>query len=227
MPPANQLLYLPPTGFRSCFRGILAGGSDPHVRHDPWDLTPRLDAKTDLYGGSGQCSVFRMFQGASISLPRSFTSSLTAFRGPGQFLRCLLAGWTALSTTSPGEGTLQVFPDVNLATAYVMLRPFFKPRAGRERRLGFDDWEVDLESTAFPGSVKGKGGSTLLLGALKSTQLTRIDSSCRSRIVRADASASPLEREYGLRSEGRTGLAGLLALRRSVCISCAVSFRIR
>ncbi|BGP57446.1 hypothetical protein JCM8202_002004 [Rhodotorula sphaerocarpa] len=115
-------------GFRSCFRGILAGGSDPHVRHDPWDLTPRLDAKTDLYGGSGQCSVFRMFQ-----------------------------GWTALSTTSPGQGTLQVFPDVNLATAYVILRPFFKPRAGRERRLGFDDWEVDLESTAFPGSVKGKG----------------------------------------------------------------------
>jgi hypothetical protein len=26
-------------------------------------------------------------------------------------------GWTALSDTSPGEGTLQVFPDVNLATA--------------------------------------------------------------------------------------------------------------
>ncbi|KAG0659617.1 hypothetical protein C6P46_005108 [Rhodotorula mucilaginosa] len=115
-------------GFRSCFRGILAGGPDPHVRHDPWDLTPRLNANTDLYSGSGQCSVFRMFQ-----------------------------GWTALSHTSPGEGTLQVFPDVNLATAYVMLRPFFRPRRGREGRLGFDDWEIDLESTNFPGSVKGKG----------------------------------------------------------------------
>ncbi|POY75461.1 hypothetical protein BMF94_1363 [Rhodotorula taiwanensis] len=117
-------------GFRSCFRAILAGGSDPHVRHDPWDLTTRLSAKTDLYGGSGQCSVFRMFQ-----------------------------GWTALSRTAPGEGTLQVFPDVNLATAYVMLRPFFKPRTGREGRLGFDDWELDLDSTVFPGSVKGKGES--------------------------------------------------------------------
>lgn len=52
-------------GFRSCFRGILAGGPDPHVRHDPWDLTPRLNANTDLYSGSGQCSVFRMFQGES------------------------------------------------------------------------------------------------------------------------------------------------------------------
>ncbi|GAA5993221.1 hypothetical protein JCM10908_004515 [Rhodotorula pacifica] len=115
-------------GFRSCFKGIFAGGPDPQVRHDPWDLSPRLNANTDLYGGSGQCSVFRMFQ-----------------------------GWTALSRTSPGEGTLQVFPDVNLASAYVMLRPFFKPRQGREDRLGFDDWEVDLESTIFPGSVKGKG----------------------------------------------------------------------
>lgn len=50
-----------------------------------------------------------------------------------------------------------MFPDVNLATAYVMLRPFFKPRRGREGRLGFDDWEIDIESTMFPGSVKGKG----------------------------------------------------------------------
>lgn len=40
-----------------------------------------------------------------------------------------------------------------------MLRPFFKPRTGREGRLGFDDWELDLDSTVFPGSVKGKGES--------------------------------------------------------------------
>ncbi|GAA5821091.1 hypothetical protein JCM11251_001957 [Rhodosporidiobolus azoricus] len=115
--------------FRSCWRGILAGGPDPVGQQDSWDLTPRLDAVTDLYGnGNGQCSVFRMFQ-----------------------------GWTALSETSPKEGTLQVFPDLDLATAYIILRPFFAPRRGREGKLGFDDWQVDLESTVFPGSVKGKG----------------------------------------------------------------------
>ncbi|GAA6037624.1 hypothetical protein JCM8097_006148 [Rhodosporidiobolus ruineniae] len=114
--------------FRSCWREILKGGPLPHTRHDPWDLTPRLNAITDLYNGSGQCSVFRLWQ-----------------------------GWTALSNTGPGEGTLCVFPDINLATSYIILRPFFRPRAGREGKLGFDDWEIDVDSTTFPGSVKGKG----------------------------------------------------------------------
>ncbi|BGP27636.1 hypothetical protein JCM10295v2_006610 [Rhodotorula toruloides] len=114
-------------GFRQCWREILRGGPDPHLRHNPWDLTPRLNARTDLYNGAGACSAFRMFQ-----------------------------GWTALSRTAPGEGTLQVFPDVNLATSYLILRPFFRERRGREGKLGFDDWEVDLDSSTFPGSVKGK-----------------------------------------------------------------------
>ncbi|GJN94325.1 hypothetical protein Rhopal_007399-T1 [Rhodotorula paludigena] len=113
--------------YRSAWRNILSGGPDPHVRHDAWDLSPRLEAKADLYNGAGACSVFRMFQ-----------------------------GWTAISDTSPNEGTLRVFPDVNLATAYIILRPFFRPRRGREGRLAFDDWEIDVESTEFPGSVKGK-----------------------------------------------------------------------
>ncbi|GAA5948574.1 hypothetical protein JCM21900_005177 [Sporobolomyces salmonicolor] len=115
------------SGFRSCWSEILRGGPDPHTRHDSYNLTPRLNAVTDLYNGAGQCSAFRMYQ-----------------------------GWTALSRTSLGEGTLQVFPDVNLATAYLILRPFFRERRGREGRLPFDDWEPDLDSTVFPGAVKGK-----------------------------------------------------------------------
>ena len=31
------------------------------------------------------------------------------------------------SETAPTEGTLQVFPDVGLSNAYIMLRPFFQP----------------------------------------------------------------------------------------------------
>ncbi|OBZ69678.1 Uncharacterized protein YbiU [Grifola frondosa] len=47
-----------------------------------------------------------------------------------------------------GEGTLRVLPFLKLSSAYTMLRPFF--------RLGGTGWELDLESTEFPGSVPGK-----------------------------------------------------------------------
>lgn len=51
-----------------------------------------------------------------------------------------------------------MFPDVRLSTAYWVLRPFFKLKEGRDAtHLNVDDWEVDLESTAFPGSAPGKG----------------------------------------------------------------------
>jgi hypothetical protein len=58
-----------------------------------------------------------------------------------------------MSTTGPGEGTLRVAPMLKLATAYLMLRPFFKPRTSSS---GLDDWVVDVESPAFPGSQMGK-----------------------------------------------------------------------
>ncbi|KAG1882520.1 DUF1479-domain-containing protein [Suillus subluteus] len=63
------------------------------------------------------------------------------YNAPGQcsVFRCW-QGWTSLSTTGVGE-----------ATAYIMLRPFFRPGpTGGE-------WELDLESSSFPGSVPGKG----------------------------------------------------------------------
>lgn len=66
---------------------------------DPWESGTRLDAVSDLYGGSGACSMFRMFQ-----------------------------GWLGMSSTAPGEGTLLVNPLFSLATAYYLLRPFFTPR---------------------------------------------------------------------------------------------------
>jgi hypothetical protein len=58
-----------------------------------------------------------------------------------------------MSGTGPGEGTLRVAPLLKLATAYMILRPFFKPRTPSS---GLDDWIVDLESAAFPGSQMGK-----------------------------------------------------------------------
>jgi hypothetical protein len=62
-------------------------------------------------------------------------------------------GWTSMSVIGPGEGTLRVVPLLKLATTYLILRPFFKPRTPSS---GLDDWVVDLESTTFPGSQIGK-----------------------------------------------------------------------
>jgi len=107
--------------FRACFRAILAGR---WREHDPFDAAPRLDANTDLYHASNQCSIFRPWQ-----------------------------GWTSMSTTGPGEGTLRVAPFLKLLTAYVILRPFFKPRTPFS---GLEDWVVDHESATFPGSQMGK-----------------------------------------------------------------------
>ena len=61
-------------------------------------------------------------------------------------------GWTSLSTTGPSEGTLRVCPMLPLTSAYLMLRPFFRPNLG----LSLRDWVPDLESTSFPGSVMAR-----------------------------------------------------------------------
>jgi hypothetical protein len=45
---------------------------------------------------------------------------------------------------------------LSLATAYIILRPFFRPKAGANGSLAFDDWEPDTESPSFPGSMMGK-----------------------------------------------------------------------
>ncbi|KAI0051476.1 DUF1479-domain-containing protein [Auriscalpium vulgare] len=106
-------------GFRACFGRILEGR---WREHDPFDASPRIDAKQDLYHAPNQCSVFRPWQ-----------------------------GWTSLSTTGPSEGTLLVSPLLHLATAYLILRPFFRPSGP-----GLDNWVVDPESAEFPGSMLGK-----------------------------------------------------------------------
>ncbi|KAI0665834.1 hypothetical protein C8Q78DRAFT_1111521, partial [Trametes maxima] len=120
--------------FRACFGRILEGG-DAWRRHDPFDVSPRLDANQDLYNASNQCSIFRPWQ-----------------------------GWMALSSTGAGEGTLHVLPSLSLAMAYLILRPFFRLRtdlaAGvttpSDIPLDADAWVLDLENTAFLGSTPGK-----------------------------------------------------------------------
>ncbi|KAH9945206.1 uncharacterized protein BXZ73DRAFT_86740 [Epithele typhae] len=91
--------------------------------HDPYDLENRIHARSSLYKRPNQATVFRTYQ-----------------------------GWLALSETAPGEGTLQVFPNVMLSNAYIIIRPFFTPKEGCSAE-SYDpaDWKFDLEDPEFHG----------------------------------------------------------------------------
>jgi len=113
-------------GFRKVWSKILEGGS-AWKQHDSFDALPRLDANQDLYNAPNQCSIFRCWQ-----------------------------GWTSLSTTGPGEGTLRLLPMLSLASTYIILRPFFRQKPGVNGSLAFDDWELAIDDTCFPGSFMAK-----------------------------------------------------------------------
>ncbi len=100
--------------------------------YDAYELEARARANQNLYDGAGACGVFRAFQ-----------------------------GWTSLSDTGPGEGTLRVYPLIREMTAYTLLRPFFRekaPRAAlaREHYLAPENWELDIDSTVFPQAPLGR-----------------------------------------------------------------------
>ncbi|KAF8645864.1 hypothetical protein AX16_007522 [Volvariella volvacea WC 439] len=114
--------------FRKCFEDIFTGN---WRKHDPYDLSGRLDARSSLYGRPNQSSVFRTFQ-----------------------------GWLAMSETGPQRGTLTVFPDVLLSNSYIILRPFFRPSVPPNSPEIFkaENWEFDLSSPQFPGIYPRDGG---------------------------------------------------------------------
>ncbi|KAN0092612.1 Protein of unknown function (DUF1479) domain containing protein [Tylopilus felleus] len=99
--------------------------------HDPYDLEHRLDARSSLYGRPGQATVFRTFQ-----------------------------GWLTMSETAPTQGTLRVFPDVQLSNAYTILRPFFRPTVPEDSPDILDpkNWKFDISTPDFPGIVRVDGG---------------------------------------------------------------------
>jgi hypothetical protein len=103
---------------------------------NPWESSCRIPVLSDLYQGSGSCSMFRMFQ-----------------------------GWLGLSHTGPREGTLIVNPLLQLATAYFLLRPFFEPRHDLGGKLTptflkADNWRLKSAtemSTELHGANPGSG----------------------------------------------------------------------
>lgn len=128
-------------GLGGTYDAIFEGKWDT-LGNDPWDASTRVDAVNDLYNGLGACSAFRMFQ-----------------------------GWLSLNTVGPREGTLLVNPLLKLASAYSLLRPFFRPirpvgsdvsvgSEERERFLAPENWEFtagDAMTSEFPGATPGYG----------------------------------------------------------------------
>ncbi|KAF7541509.1 hypothetical protein G7054_g613 [Neopestalotiopsis clavispora] len=103
--------------------------------YDPWDASTRVPAVIDNHGGLGACSMFRMFQ-----------------------------GWLSMSHTGPHEGTLQVNPLLRLSTAYLLLRPFFRPIQSSADVppadfLSQDNWEFCGEemTSDLQGAILGAG----------------------------------------------------------------------
>lgn len=126
--------------FRGVWSSILEMNGQDKIdwtKHDSWSMGPlaeRLGAKTDMYGGAGACSVFRPLQ-----------------------------GWLSMSSTGANEGTLRVLPILQSASAYIILRPFFKAKrdikecmGGQEEYLAADNWQFDLESPHFHGCTLGR-----------------------------------------------------------------------
>ncbi|KAM5347450.1 hypothetical protein ACJ41O_010455 [Fusarium nematophilum] len=76
---------------------------------------------------------------------------------PGSLYRSW-QGWTSLSETGPTEGNLLVYPFIREHSAYLLMRPLFKPKKPRSEfqdEMAFlapDNCELDFETTNFPGS---------------------------------------------------------------------------
>ncbi|KZO97475.1 DUF1479-domain-containing protein [Calocera viscosa TUFC12733] len=90
--------------------------------HDPFVVDGRIPAETNIHKKPGQASIFRSWQ-----------------------------GWLAMSNTGPGEGTLKVFPNVQLSNAYVVLRPFFRLRSPDLDPMQVENWEYDPDTAHYPG----------------------------------------------------------------------------
>lgn len=98
--------------------------------YDPWDSSARLSVTWDLYNRAGSSSMFRMFQ-----------------------------GWVALSPIAPDTGSLRACPMLRLATAYLLLRPFFSPRRKHGSHSDFlheSNWSLNVaQNTIVHGAVPG------------------------------------------------------------------------
>ncbi|KAJ5370447.1 uncharacterized protein N7496_006539 [Penicillium cataractarum] len=113
--------------YREVYSDIFSGNLEGRNRYN---MSKRKDADQGFYSRSGDLAstVLRSFQ-----------------------------GWTALTKTAPQEGTILLYPNVHLAIAYVLLRPFFSPPADETKIMDPHEWTFDASGSWFPGASKTGG----------------------------------------------------------------------
>ena len=111
-------------------------------------------------------------------------------------------GWLALSETAPGEGTLQVFPNVLLSNAYIVIRPFVSPKEGKSAE-SFDpaDWQFGMSVTAGMCDAAADFGGRHFVPGLPGNLLPR-SSVHRASSKPSEPSSSQVRRDDGLRPQG-------------------------
>ena len=90
-----------------------------------YDMGKRKDADQGFYKTELQSTVLRSFQ-----------------------------GWTALTETSAQQGTIILYPNVQLVMAYVLLRPFFRQPEDETKIMDPREWTYDASGSWFPGATK-------------------------------------------------------------------------
>jgi hypothetical protein len=63
-------------------------------------------------------------------------------------------GWTALTEAGEGEGSLMLYPNVKLAMAYALLRPFFNPPKNAAHIMDANKWSINTKKDWFPKSYR-------------------------------------------------------------------------
>ncbi|KAI1082023.1 DUF1479-domain-containing protein [Whalleya microplaca] len=121
--------------------------------YDPWDSRARLGVTSDLYNGVGACSMFRMFQGWLALSPVTAATTTTTTNDNNN---------SGGGGGGGGGGGLLACPMLQLTTAYILLRPFFRPLRGEKacastaEFLGPANWVLaSPQDTVLHGAVPG------------------------------------------------------------------------
>ncbi|KAI1370207.1 hypothetical protein F4677DRAFT_438998 [Hypoxylon crocopeplum] len=93
---------------------------------DLYNLGTRKGANQAMFNAGAQSSVLRTFQ-----------------------------GWTAITPLKHDEGGMLIYPNVETAVAYVLLRPFLKEPTDGDV-MDASKWTLDTESGWFPGTFRDK-----------------------------------------------------------------------
>lgn len=121
-------------------------------------LGPHIDGGSSLAGG---CRVSQTYNVILSGFPKKYDPCNMVHRkrgnpaifpsGAQSRVLQTFQGWTALTACKPSERGLMLVTDINIVTAYIILRPFFTVPEGGDWRDP-EAWKMDEETGWFPGT---------------------------------------------------------------------------